>query len=178
MWWVSGGGLVWGVKGTPLPPTLTTFAAGSPSAATGAGGALGIPGTTVLSPDHLGFGAFGGGQFTIGRWLQADQRVGIEAGGFFLGSGSGSFAQNSDGTLPLRVPFTNVPPARRFPVGRVVLRPGRSGLRLRRPNHRRVAAALGRSKVAPFTVPMAVRASACRCLAAFAISTCANICRS
>src|SRR5581483_6167576 len=24
MWWVSGGGLVWAVKGAPLPPTLTT----------------------------------------------------------------------------------------------------------------------------------------------------------
>jgi len=117
LWWVSGGGLVWGVKHTPLPPTLTTFAAGSPSATTGIGGALGVPGTSVLSPDRLGFGAFGGGQLTIGRWLQSDQRIGLEAGGFFLDSRGAGFAQGSDGTLPLRVPFTNVPPGAGFPLG-------------------------------------------------------------
>jgi len=118
MWWVSGGGLAWAVKGAPLPPTLTTFAAGSASATTGFGGELGVPGTTVLSPDHLGFGAFGGGQLTIGRWLQSDQRVGLEVGGFFLGSRNAGFAQSSNGAIPLRVPFVNVSPAAAgFPLG-------------------------------------------------------------
>ncbi|HZR87536.1 MAG TPA: BBP7 family outer membrane beta-barrel protein [Bradyrhizobium sp.] len=117
MWWVSGGGLVWAVKGAPLPPTLTTFAPGTPSATTGAGGALGIPGTIQLSPDRMGFGALGGGQLAIGHWLQSDQRLGFEAGGFFLGSGGAGFAQSSNGSLPLRIPFTNVPPGAGFPLG-------------------------------------------------------------
>lgn len=115
-WWVSGGGLVWGVKSTPLPPTLTTFAAGSPSATTGFGGALGVPGTTVLSPDHLNFGPFGGGRFTLGHWL-TDPRFGVEFDGFFLASNSASFSATSNGSVPLRVPFFNVPPGAGFPLG-------------------------------------------------------------
>jgi len=115
-WWVSGGPLVWSVKSGPLPPTLTTFTAGSPSAVNGSGGALGIPGTTVLSPDHLGYDPFVGGRIAVGRWL-ADQRFGLEAEGFFLGSRSTDFSVNSDGTVPLRVPFVNVPPGAGFPLG-------------------------------------------------------------
>jgi len=91
-WWVSGGALLWAVKSAPLPPTLTTFAAGSPSATTGFGGALGIPGTTVLSPDHLGYGALPGGEVSIGHWLASDPRFGLEASGFLLGSRSAGFS--------------------------------------------------------------------------------------
>jgi Putative beta barrel porin-7 (BBP7) len=116
-WWVSGGGLLWSVKAAPLPPTLTTLDAGSPSATTGFGGALGVPGTVVLSPDHLNFGPFGGGRFTLGHWLESDPRFGLEAGGFFLGSNSSGFSQTSDGSVPLRVPFSNVPPGAGFPLG-------------------------------------------------------------
>jgi hypothetical protein len=116
-WWVSGGGLLWSVKAAPLPPILTTFDAGSPSATTGFGGALGVPGTAVLSPDHLNFGPFGGGRFTLGHWLESDPRFGLEAGGFFLGSNSSGFSQTSDGSVPLRVPFSNVPPGAGFPLG-------------------------------------------------------------
>ena len=116
-WWVSGGGLLWSVKSASLPPTLTTFAPGSPSAATGFGGALGIPGTVVLSPDHLNYGPFGGGRFTLGHWLESDPRFGLEAGGFFLGTNSSGFSQMSDGSVPLRVPFSNVPPGAGFPLG-------------------------------------------------------------
>src|ERR1700761_8786782 len=115
-WWVSGGALIWGVKGTPLPPTLTTFSLGSPSATTGFGGALGVPGTTVLSPGSMNSGPFGGGEFTVGRWL-ADPRWGVEFSGFFLAQGNANFGVTSDGTTPLRIPFTNVPPGSGFPIG-------------------------------------------------------------
>jgi hypothetical protein len=115
-WWVSGGALLWAVKSAPLPPTLTTIAPGSPSATTGFGGALGVPGTFVLSPDHLGYGPFAGGRFTVGRWL-ADPRFGVEVDGFFLGDKSASFADFSTGVPPLRVPFVNVPPGAGFPLG-------------------------------------------------------------
>ena len=116
-WWVSGGALLWSVKSAPLPPTLTTFAPGSPSASTGFGGALGIPGTIVLSPDHLGYGLFPGGQLTIGRWLSSDPRFGLEASGFLLGSRSAGFSSSSAGSPSLRVPFFNVPPGAGFPLG-------------------------------------------------------------
>jgi len=116
-WWVSGGPLLWAVKSAPLPPTLTTFAPGSPSATTGFGGALGVPGTTVLSPDHLGYGAFPGGQVSIGHWLDSDPRFGLEASGFLLGSRSAGFSETSGGTPSLRIPFTNVPPGAGFPLG-------------------------------------------------------------
>lgn len=115
-WWVSGGGLIWGVKGTPLPPTLTTFSPGSPSATTGFGGDLGVAGTNVLSPGSMNAGPFGGGEFTVGRWL-ADPRWGVEFGGFFLAQGSAGFGFTSNGTTPLRIPFNNVPPGAGFPIG-------------------------------------------------------------
>lgn len=116
-WWVSAGPLLWWVKSAPLPPTLTTFAPGSPSATTGSGGALGIPGTTVLSPGHLAYGALPGADFTLGGWLASDRAWGVEAEGFFLGDSSASFSDASNGTPSLRVPFTNLPPGAGFPLG-------------------------------------------------------------
>jgi Putative beta barrel porin-7 (BBP7) len=116
-WWVSGGALLWTVKSASLPPTLTTFVPGSPSATAGFGGALGVPGTVVLSPDHLNYGPFGGGRFTLGHWLESDPRFGLEADGFFLGNNSSGFSQTSDGSVPLRGPFSNVPPGAGFPLG-------------------------------------------------------------
>ncbi len=116
-WWISGGALIWAVKSAPLPPTLTTFAPGSLSATTGNGGALGVAGTSVLSPDHLNYGPFGGGRFTIGHWLPSDPRFGLEADGFFLGTKNARFSLTSDGSVPLRVPFNNVPPGGGFPLG-------------------------------------------------------------
>ena len=113
-WWVSGGALIWSVKSASLPPTLTTFAAGSPSATTGFGGQLGVAGTGVLSPDHLNLGPFGGGKFELGHWL-ADPRFGVEFGGFFLASGSAGFSAASNGATPLRIPFVNVGAG--FPLG-------------------------------------------------------------
>ncbi len=115
-WWISGGALLWAVKSSPLPPTLTSFAAGSPSAVTGSGGELGVAGTTLLSPDRLNSNPFGGGRLTLGHWL-ADPRFGIELDGFFLASRTAGFSATSDGSIPLRVPFFNVPPGAGFPLG-------------------------------------------------------------
>jgi hypothetical protein len=115
--WASGEALLWWLKSAPLPPTLTTFAPGSPSAGTGLGGALGVPGTTVLSPDHLGSELFLGGRFTLGGWLDSDQWFGLEANGFFLGNQSAGFSRTSAGTPPLRIPFANASPPGLFPPG-------------------------------------------------------------
>ncbi len=118
--WASVDGLSWWVKGTPLPvPTLTTFTPGSTSAKTGFGGALGVPGTTVLSPDHLGYNPFLGGRVSIGGWLSSDQRLGAEFSGFLLQTHTASFGtfSNAAGVPALRVPFVNVPPGVGFPLG-------------------------------------------------------------
>lgn len=108
--------MLWAVKSAPLPPTLTTFAAGTPSAVTGNGGELGVAGTSVLSPDHLSSNPFAGGRFTVGRWL-TDPRFGVELDGFFLASRNAGFSATSNGSIPLRVPFFNVPPGAGFPLG-------------------------------------------------------------
>jgi hypothetical protein len=113
-WWVSGGALIWSVKSAPLPATLTTFAPGSPSAIIGNGGDLGVAGTSVLSPDRLNYGPFGGGRFELGRWL-ADPRFGAEFAGFFLASENAGFSAASNGAVPLRIPFVNVGAG--FPLG-------------------------------------------------------------
>jgi len=116
-WWASAEALVWWTKSSPLPSTLTTFAPGTPSATTGFGGALGVPGTTVLSPDNLRYDPSAGARFVLGRWLDPAHRWGLEAEGFFLGKQTADFSEASDGTQPLRVPFFNVPPGAGFPLG-------------------------------------------------------------
>jgi hypothetical protein len=116
-WWASAEALVWDVRSAPLPPTLTTFAPGTPSATTGFGGQLGVPGTSVLSPDHIGYGMAPGARFSLGHWLDTNPKWGIEGEGFFLDSRTASFSASSSGTPPLRVPFTNVPPGDGFPLG-------------------------------------------------------------
>jgi Putative beta barrel porin-7 (BBP7) len=80
-WWVTAEGLVWWTKSAPLPPTLTTFTPGSPSATTGAGGALGVPGTIVFSPSNLNYDPSAGARFTIGRWLDPAHAWAVEAEG-------------------------------------------------------------------------------------------------
>ncbi len=115
--WVSVEAMQFSVKSAPLLPTLTTFPPGTPSASAGSGGALGVPGTIVLSPDQLDYGHFGGGRLTLGGWLNSNQRFGLEATGFILGNRSAGFSTTSSGSPPLRVPFINVPPGDGFPLG-------------------------------------------------------------
>ena len=116
-WWVSAEALIWTVKSSRLPPTLTTFTPGSPSATTGFGGELGVPGTIILSPSSLNYDTLPGGRFGLGHWLDPAESLGLEVEGFLLGSKSAGFSDSSGGTPPLRVPFTNVPPGAGFPLG-------------------------------------------------------------
>jgi hypothetical protein len=116
-WWVSGEGLVFWSKSAPLPPTLTTFVPGSPSAVTGFGGALNVPGTIVLSPSNLNYDPSAGARFTAGHWLDPAHVWAVDVEGFFLGNQGARFSTASDGGLALRVPFTNVPPGTGFPPG-------------------------------------------------------------
>jgi len=119
-WWVSAESLGWWTKSAPLPPTLTTFVPGSPSGIIGPanfGGALGVPGTIVLSPSNLNYDPSAGARLTIGRWLDPAHVWAVDVEGFFLGNQSAGFSQASNGGLALRVPFTNVPPGAGFPLG-------------------------------------------------------------
>ncbi len=119
--WASTDALLWWLRPTPITvPTLTTFIPGSQVVTpTYFGGALGVPGTVILSPDHLGFGALAGGRLTVGGWIDGAHQFGVEASGFLLENGSNSFVRVSDptGATPLRIPFLNQPPGAGFPLG-------------------------------------------------------------
>jgi len=93
--WVSAEYLLWWIKGTPLPPLVTT---GPASPITPSPGAIGTPGTVVLfGGNDLDPGAFSGARFTAGFWLNDCQTKGIEGSYFFLGSRSNDFTTSSSG---------------------------------------------------------------------------------
>lgn len=118
--WAEGEPLLWWLKSAPVSvPLLSTFTPNSPSATTGFGGALGVPGTTVLTPDHLGYGPFFGGRMTAGGWIDGEQRLGLEGNGFLLETRTASSGAMSDGngSPPLRALFVNTPPGAGFPPG-------------------------------------------------------------
>ncbi len=93
--WVGAEYLQWWLKGTPLPPLVTT---GPASPTTPSPGALGTPGTGVLfGGDNLNPGAYTGARFTAGYWFNDCQTVGIEGSYFFLGSRSIDFAASTSG---------------------------------------------------------------------------------
>jgi len=121
--WGSAESLLWWLKSAPVPvPLLSTFAPGTPSAAISAkffGGALGVPGTIVMTPDHLGYGPFLGGRLTVGGWLDSEQQFGVEGSGFLLETRTASSGalSNAAGNPPLRALFCNPPPGAGFPLG-------------------------------------------------------------
>src|SRR5437879_3605898 len=80
--WARGEYLLWWVKNAPLPVPLVTT--GDPNTGLRAGvniaGAIGQPGTQVLVGNNSeNLGAFSGMRFTLGGWLDNEQRLGIEA---------------------------------------------------------------------------------------------------
>jgi hypothetical protein len=118
--WGSAEYLFYWVRSAPLSvPTLTTFGPNTPSATTGFGGALGVQGTTVVSPDHFSYDPLSGGRVLIGAWLDNDRLFGVEASGFLTETQASRFALQSTptGVPSLRVPFVNVPPGAGFPLG-------------------------------------------------------------
>jgi Putative beta barrel porin-7 (BBP7) len=60
-----------------------------------------------------------GGRQTVGAWLDADQRFGLEGSGFLLATQTADHVVRSDvsGAPNLRIPFVNLPPGDGFPLG-------------------------------------------------------------
>jgi hypothetical protein len=78
--WVTAEYLLFFIKSAPLPPNLITE--GSPLDTRP--GALGQPGTSVLTGNNVNFGAFSGGRIGAGIWLDPDQLIGLEGSAFLL----------------------------------------------------------------------------------------------
>jgi hypothetical protein len=95
--------LLWWVRGSPLPPLVTT---GPTSDAIP--GALGQANTQVLfGGSTVGTGARSGLRGTIGYWFNDDHTLGVEVGGFYLGSRSNNFSATSFGSPLLARPFVD-----------------------------------------------------------------------
>jgi hypothetical protein len=86
--------LLWWVRGSPLPPLVTTGSVNDPIP-----GALGQPGTRVLfGGNTVGDGAQSGVRAMIGYWFNDDHTLGVEVGGFTLFSQSHGFSLTSLGS--------------------------------------------------------------------------------
>jgi hypothetical protein len=103
--WAEAEYLLWWVRGTALPPLVTTSPAGTPQSQAGV---LGTPGVAVLFGGNLALGAArSGGRFTLGAWLDPEQTVGVEASYFGLEAKTNRFVGSSAGSTILGRPFTN-----------------------------------------------------------------------
>ncbi len=103
--WFDADYLLWWVKGSPLPPLVTTSPLGTPLPQVGV---LGGPNTSIL----VGNGGSdteerSGGRFGVGYWLDDCQTIGVEANFLFLGNRGTTFAASSGGNPILARPFFN-----------------------------------------------------------------------
>jgi hypothetical protein len=119
-YWTGVEVLAWWLKDPHLAVPVVTVATPAAVAASGRliAGAIGTPGTQVI-PEKLDYNVFGGGRFTVGRWLDCDDIWGVEVTGFALAMHAARFdaAQNIGGP-DLFVPFFSaVPPGFALPPG-------------------------------------------------------------
>ena len=116
--WVSGEYLMWWFNGSPQPVPLVTSV---PAALVPGGGANpgGIPvgslidpnATVVLGGRDIDTGRRSGARFTIGTWLDDNQRVGFEGNYFFIAPTAVSRSVAADGSASaplLSIPFFDV----------------------------------------------------------------------
>ena len=109
-WWVEADYLLWWIRPGPLPTPLVTT--GNPKDPLP--GALGQPGTrSLLGGSGLDYGTFSGARINLGGWLDCEQTIGIEGGGFLLEQRAVRFAVASDsaGNPPIYLPVVNQDPA-------------------------------------------------------------------
>src|SRR5262245_37028182 len=107
--WVAGEYLQWWVKSAPLPVPLLTLADEAQAAGTGLpAGALGTPGTPVISPSPFSLSSLPGGRLTVGGWLDCNRCFGLEGSFFALAQKTARFRTSEGpdaGTVALAVPF-------------------------------------------------------------------------
>lgn len=103
--WVSAEWLYLTTKGQNLPPLITTA---PPGTARAVGGSMGGPGTTVLYGNSTANEQFRSGfRVNAGMWLDDCQRLGIDAGFFYLPQTQQGSTVGSDGTAIVTRPFYN-----------------------------------------------------------------------
>ena len=101
--WFRAEYLLWWIRDANVPPLVTTGSPFDPIP-----GALGQPGTVVLTDDELDYGSLNGARFTFGTWLDDCRTHGVELGYFFLEEGSDHFSAASPGSPILGRPFFDV----------------------------------------------------------------------
>jgi hypothetical protein len=101
--WVEADLLLWWMRGTSLPPLVTTSPPGTPIAQAGV---LGTPGATVLFGGSAVNGSLReGGRIAVGYWFNDAHDCGVEAEFFMLTTRATDFAAASNGNPILSRPF-------------------------------------------------------------------------
>ena len=102
-WYGSVEYLLWFIRGQSLPPLLTTGPLTAPVP-----GALGQPGTTVLFGNNgYNNNPYSGTRLRFGYWFDDNHGLGLDFGGFILGSNSQNFMASSTNGTFLGRPFFN-----------------------------------------------------------------------
>lgn len=94
-YWVQGDYLHWWLRDAPLPPLVTFVSNPLGVALPEVAGSLGSNGSQVVSPDKFDYGAFSGARLNVGKWLDANTHLGVEATGFYLFEQTASFSIGS-----------------------------------------------------------------------------------
>jgi hypothetical protein len=102
-WYFNAEYLIYWIKGTSLPPLVTT---GQPLVGGGADGALGRSDTLVLfGNSNQGNQSRSGARFQLGWWFDDDHSCGLEGIVFFLGRNDINFRTSSSPSGVLALPF-------------------------------------------------------------------------
>jgi hypothetical protein len=97
--------LLWWMRGTALPPLVTSSPQGTPI---GQAGVLGAPGTVVLfGQSTVNDDVRSGMRFTIGGWVDCGHLLGVEGNFLLLEGKTARFAASSNGSPILGRPFTD-----------------------------------------------------------------------
>ena len=103
--WVSAEYLYWQAKGANAPPLVTMSPAGTPVSQAGV---LGTPGVSILSGGNsINNDWRSGFRVRGGLWLNDDQTLGLDGGGFWLGRNHERMSFGGDGSPIVSRPFFN-----------------------------------------------------------------------
>jgi hypothetical protein len=120
-WWGSADYLLGWMRGSRLPPLVTSSPTGT---ARGSAGVIGQPGTAILFGDTEAAADIRSGiRLDLGAWFDREHTWGIDAGFFMVESQANLFFSNSpDGNTILARPFINATTG--APVSQLVAFPG------------------------------------------------------